>query len=293
MVASKDNDEIDDLDEIDGRARQSRLIPSDLRVPSQAFTGGLTVRSYEVGRAGGVRPGTILRYLEHLATRASAALGFDNRWYRDHNSAWVVREMALLLGVAPTIDDELRLATWVSDFRRVQATREYLITCANSGRLVARASARWAYIDRTRLTPIRIPDAICEPMGPWGYPMRPRAVAPLPAAAPLASELRLTAREYEADSQQHINNCVYLDWFDEAAQHAAAAGALTDQPVRLRPRFYHLEYMRPAQPGDALSVAITAPLRQRSRSLAFWQTISAESGLVARAWTEILTQASQ
>jgi len=293
MAASEDTEDTEDIEAQVEQAGQTRLTPSDLRVPSQAFTSGLTVRSYEVGRNGGVRPGTILRYLEHLATRASTALGFDNRWYRDHHSAWVVREMALLLGDTPGIDDELRLATWVADFRRVQATREYLITRADTGRLVARASARWAYIDRARLTPIRIPDGLGERMGPWGYPMRPRAIAPLPSDAPLASELRLTAREYEADTQQHINNCVYLDWFDEAAQHAAAAGALTGEPTRLRPRRYHLEYIRPTQPGDTLSVATTAPLRQRSRSLSFWQTISTEDGLVARAWTESLTPVRQ
>ena len=54
-----------------------------LRTPAQAFRDHLTVRSYEAGREGGVHPATILRYLEHLATCASAALGFDNHWYRD------------------------------------------------------------------------------------------------------------------------------------------------------------------------------------------------------------------
>ena len=291
MVASEDNDE---QAQQAAQAAQPRMAPSELRIPPQAFADALTVRSYEAGRMGSVRPGTILRYLEHLATCASAALGFDNRWYREHNSAWVVREMALLLGDAPGIDDELRLFTWVADFRRVQATREYLIIRADTGRLVARASARWGYIDRARLTPIRIPDVICERMGPWGSPMRPRAIAPLPGDAPLATELRLTAREYEADTQQHINNCVYLDWFEEAAHEAAAAGALTGgAPARLRPRFYRLEYIRPTQPGDVLTVATTAPLRQRSRSLGFWQIISAADGIVARAWTESLIQPRQ
>lgn len=268
----------------------------DLRIPAQAFTDELTVRSYEAGRDGVVRPGVILRYLEHLATRASSALGFDNRWYRDRNGAWVVREMSLLIGEAPGIDDELRLFTWVADFRRVQATRDYLIVRADTGRLVARASARWAYIDRVRLLPARIPDSLTERMGPWGHAMRPRQPAPPLDSAPLAAQTRLVAREYEADTQQHINNCVYLDWFDEAARQAGATGALTGEPLRLRPRFYRLEYIRPAQPGDTLSVATTTPLRAGSRGIGFWQTISpageATSGvagdIIARAWTESL-----
>ncbi len=265
-------------------------VRGDLRVPPQAFRDTLRVRSYEAGRDGAIHPGTILRYLEHLATEASAALGFDNQWYRAHNSAWVVREMSLLLGDLPGIDADLNLATWVADFRHVQATRDYLVTRADTGRLVARASARWAYIDRQKLLPVRIPDEITARMGPWGHAMRARTVGPLLRLgdAPLASELRLTAREYEADTQQHINNCVYLDWLHEAAYHSAADGALTDARLRLRPRFSRLEYIRPAQPGDTLTIATTAPLRVRSRSLGFWQTISALDGLVARAWTESL-----
>ncbi len=261
---------------------------SDVRVPPQAYQNGLTVRSYEVGRDHTISPGIILRYLEHLATQASAALGFTNRWYRDHNGAWVVREMSLLLGDLPGIDDELRLFTWVADFRRVQATRDYLIARADTGRLVARASARWAYIDRMRLTPARIPDEITARMGPWGYAMRARQPEPLLSDAPIISEMRLTARDYEADTQQHINNCVYLDWFHEASAQTATQGALTGKPARLRPRFYHLEYIRATQPGDALTVATTAPLRERSRALGFWQTITTPDGVAARAWTESL-----
>ncbi len=252
------------------------------RFPAQAWRDTLTVRSYEAGRDGGVRPGVILRYLENLATRASAGLGYDNRWYRDHRGAWVVREMSLLLGARATIDDELRLYTWVSEFRRVQATRDYLITRADTGRLVARAQARWAYIDRVTGQPTRIPDDLSARMGPWGYGMRPRR-PPTPGddLAPAAS-MPLVAREYEADTQGHINNCVYLDWFDEAATRA-----ITPSPAR--PRFFRLEYIRPALPGAALAIH-TAPAATRSRGLALWQWITPTDGEapIARAWSEWL-----
>lgn len=255
-------------------------------VPPEAWADTLTVRSYEVGRDGAVRPGVILRYLENLATRASAGLGFDNRWYRERNAAWVVREMALLLGAQAAIDDELRLYTWVSEFRRVQATRDYLIVRGDSGRVVARAQARWAYIDRTTGLLARIPEALAARMGPWGYAMRPRArpLTPTPDTPGGSGSLELVAREYEADTQGHINNCVYLDWFDEAARQAL--------PQRPRPRYVWLEYLRPALPGAALTIQ-TAPVGMRSRGQSLWQWMKpATPGapLVARAWSEWLTE---
>ena len=192
------------------------------RFPPEAWADALTVRSYEAGRDGSVRPGVILRYLESLATRASAGLGYDNRWYRDNRGAWVVREMSLLLGARAGIDDDLRLFTWISEFRRVQATREYLITRADTGRIVARAQARWAYIDRVTGQLTRIPNDLTARMGPWGHGMRPRRPAQAGDGLTPAASLPLVAREYEADTQGHVNNCVYLDWFDEAASQAMA-----------------------------------------------------------------------
>lgn len=272
-------------DQSNQTARERRL------VPPQAWADTLTVRSYEVGRDGGVRPGEILRYLENLATRASAGLGFDNRWYREHGGAWVVREMALLLGARAAIDDELRLYTWVSEFRRVQATREYLIARADTGRVVARGQARWAYIDRATGQLARIPEALSARMGPWGHAMRPRAhpVAPAPDGREGNGSLALFAREYEADSQGHINNCVYLDWFDEAARQALG------QPARTR--YVWLEYLRSALPGDALTIQ-SAPVVARSRGHGLWQWMTPATGEalaappIARAWSEWLMGSS-
>lgn len=262
-------------------------------VPPEAWADTLTVRSYEVGRDGAVRPGVILRYLENLATRASAGLGFDNRWYRERNAAWVVREMALLLGAQAAIDDELRLYTWVSEFRRVQATRDYLIVRGDSGRVVARAQARWAYIDRATGQLARIPEALVSRMGPWGYAMRPRRRPHPPALSPdgrgRSGRLDLVAREYEADTQGHINNCVYLDWLDEAARQTL--------PQPARPRYVWLEYLRSALPGDALTIQ-TAPLVSRSRGRGLWQWMAptaagANTPPIVRAWSEwLLTPSS-
>jgi acyl-CoA thioesterase FadM len=216
--------------------------------PGAAFVQTLRVRSYEVESSGRIALGTILRYLESLATEASAALGFDTRWYERHNSAWVVREMTVWLGSLPGIGDQLVLATWVSDFRRVQAQREYLIRQQDSGRLVTRASARWAYIDRRRGQPTRLPDDLVSSFPVPGQPM-PVAGIYAPTAEDLPAirgEMLLTAREYETDTQQHINNCVYGDWLAEAARRTLDTAMAPSTIRRLRPRSYQIEYVRPA-----------------------------------------------
>ena len=280
----------------------------DTRTPPEAFADALQTRSYEVGRGGTIRLGTTLRYLEGLATRASTDLGFSPTWYIAHQVAWVVREMSLALGDLPTIGDDLALATWVADFKRVQAFREYVVARAESQRLVARAHARWAYVDAATGRPAAIHDALTGRMGALGYAMRhhpwrfaeaAQALQRGGASIPPTGELTLVARRYEADTHQHINNCVYGDWLDEGLHQALADGQLAALGVApddtLRPRYYHIEYIRSLRPGAHVAIR-TYALGRRSRSLVVWQDILADDAerpdqpptLALRAYSEHL-----
>lgn len=268
---------------------------SPCQVPAHAHVLRIQVRSYEATRDGRITPATVLRYLEYLATQASAARGFDHEWYERRGSAWVVRDMALKLGALPGIDDELRMATWLSEFRRVQAYREYALWHERTGRLIARARARWAYIDRARGVPIRIHDDLLEGFGILGNPMRECPLPPQPATttADLVRATELTAREYEADTQQHINNCVYVDWLSEATNQmlrepsAAQRGSLS----RWRPRWYQIEYARPTLPGNHVSITTHAQ-RVASRRMDVWQVIrtseAGEGGISVRSYSQHL-----
>jgi acyl-CoA thioesterase FadM len=266
-----------------------------LDVPVGAFHMSLRVRSYEVQRDSRIRLGTLLRYLEHLATEASASLGFDASWYVREGAAWVVRNMDVRLNRLPRVGTELELATWVADFGRVQALRGYAVWEAETGRRVARAQARWAYVDRQRGQPVRLPEMLTTAFRPLGQTMPTHSARPTAAIerdSSHAEALRLTAREYEADSQQHINNCAYADWLWEAAQRTLRASARApQQTAESAPRSYAIEYIRPALPGDAVLVE-TRSVAQGSRGYRLLQEIrgarsESESALV-RASAECL-----
>jgi acyl-CoA thioester hydrolase len=251
-------------------------VPAPLRAPEDAFVEPLRVRSYEVGETGGIGLGTLLRYLELIATDHSASQGFDHLWYERQGTAWFVRTMDLLLGTPPAMDVPLQVATWVSEFRRVQARREYVITCAETGALVARASARWGYVDRASGRPRVMDDALAA-----AFMMHPRHVllptAPTAHVLPVARErMALVARRYEADTQGHINNTVYGDWLMEALHalwtrhpHGHTGGVPRLRRVRL-------EYLRPVQAGDIVGISSSAGLLG-SRRLEVEQTITEEA----------------
>lgn len=244
-------------------------------VPEVAFTLPLRIRSYEVTEAGTVGIGGILRYLEHLATTASAARGFDHVWYERSGTAWVVREMDLLLGALPGIDEDVMMATWLSEFRRVQAHREYAIWRVADQRLVARAHARWAYVDRVHGQLTRLPEELVSRFGVAGSPMRLRQTR-----APVAhtddpsrgeATLELTARGYECDTQRHVNNTVYADWLTEALERSL--GQRVGGPGAARPRYLRIEYVRPVRAGERVTIT-TRVAEQSARGMHSAQTIA-------------------
>ena len=223
--------------------------------PDAAFTQPVRVRSYEAGRNRRIGLGTTLRLLEFLATEASSARGFPPGWYVEQGSAWLVREMRIVLGDLPTIGDELLLGTWLSEWRKVQAYREYAIWRPGSRTLVARARARWAYVDRDRGVPMRVPEEMVERFSPLGPAMRQRPPMPRYASTPAGTHvMHLMARENEADVNQHINNTVYADWLAEARYRALSELSIELTERELMPREYHIEYRRPTVPGDHVRI---------------------------------------
>lgn len=256
--------------------------------PADAYSEPLTIRSYEVTRSGYPQPGAILRYLEYLATRASGFHGYTNAWYEEQKSAWLVREMSLLLGWLPPMDSEIMMATWVAEFRRVQAFREYAMWHPASGRMIARARARWAYVQRHTGQPLRVPESMVALFSSAQSATRLPALRASPSERRVwQDEQTIVAREYEADVHQHINNCVYGDWLYEGF-HATLRAA--EQPTtKMRPRYLTLEYLRQVRPGDSVRV-LTSIHPDGSRRLRAEQTLldAASGDLILRGQTRYL-----
>ncbi|HEY1387453.1 MAG TPA: acyl-ACP thioesterase domain-containing protein [Ktedonobacterales bacterium] len=264
------------------------MYTADHFAPPDAYIEPLTIRSYEVTRDGYPQPGAILRYLEYLATRASGFHGYTNTWYEERGSAWLVREMSLLLGWLPPMDCEIVMATWVAEFRRVQAFREYALWHPASGRMIARARARWAYVQRHTGQPLRVPDSMVSLFSSAQSATR----LPIFRASPSEQviwhdEQTIVAREYEADVHQHINNCVYGDWLYEGF-HATLRAADQSAAV-MRPRYLTLEYLRQVRPGDQVRI-LTSIHPDGSRRLRAGQTLldAATGEVILRGQTRYL-----
>lgn len=229
---------------------------------SKIYSWRFRVRTYELGARSQVKLNVYQNYLEEGATQASASHGYDWHWYRANNCMWVARKITLRYGEPARYPDELEMQTWVSDFRRVQSNREYVVRRVSDGAPVLRARTNWVYLDTVTLRPQRIPDEFMAAFDPTGA-VEHIAVTPDNMTAPRApleyAETRAVAR-YELDSAGHVNNAVYTGWVEQTIEDGLrAAGWGIDQRdaegIRLTPLARTIEYLRSAQDAETLHLA--------------------------------------
>ncbi len=189
---------------------------------ARVYTWQFRVRSYELDALRHVNNAVYQNYFEEAATQASAEAGFPYDWYFQHKRAWVIRRM-LIRYIAPLrYGDEVELRTWVSDVHRIYSHREYDLRRADTGEPVARGRAKWVYVNLETMRPERIPPEMGEAFEPTGeledLHVHLRGAEEFPESYRYQTER--SVQRYELDPVGHVNNAVYLRWFEQAMWEA-------------------------------------------------------------------------
>jgi acyl-CoA thioester hydrolase len=93
------------------------------------------------------------------------------------------------------------------------------------------------------------------------------------------------------DGNGHVNNVVYIQWMQDSAIHHAKVSGCTQVSESLGAtwvvRTHHVEYLRPAFAGDAITVLTWVADFRRVRSLRKYKLIRArDKAIVAQAETD-------
>lgn len=220
-----------------------------------------------------VRDSSYLRYMQEAAFIASAAAGYWQDRLVAMRRVWLIREHQVDFLSPLRYGDQVRVITWVADFRRVRSRRAYEIrgrgipgyTNEQTGdeRLVARAFTDWVFLDLDTGRPAVIPDEVGRaylPEGAAGAAAQERERFPLLVAPPDAFRKRTCVQWRDLDSVGHVNNATYGDYIENAARQAlairgwsparctAAGFDLTTQQLRI-------EYRQPALFNDILEIS--------------------------------------
>jgi YbgC/YbaW family acyl-CoA thioester hydrolase len=220
------------------------------------------VRHYECDTHGSVKHANYLNYMQEAAFDASAAAGYSMARYATMDRYWLVRETDIEYLHPLRYGDSVQVRTWVTDFRRVRSRRAYELRLAESGKLVARASTDWVFLDTAADRPVSIPYEMMLAFFPEGVPDRapPRQRFP-PACPPDTGSFRLRRKVewQDIDPAHHVNNAVYLAYLEECRLRAQAAAGwsqarMGQAGLAIQVRRYQIEYRQPGLLGDEVEL---------------------------------------
>lgn len=96
-------------------------------------------------------------YIGDSSTQVGRHFGWPMERVQQHGFAIFARQQHISYLQPAHFDDELEIATWVSDVKRATALRHYSIVRVGDGALLAQARALWVWVDLATHRPIRIP----------------------------------------------------------------------------------------------------------------------------------------
>lgn len=251
------------------------------------------VRHYECDAYGHVNQANYVRYCQEAAFDASAAAGYDMATYEAMDRMWLVRETEVKYLRPLRYGDSVLVRTWVDDFRRVRSRRAYELRHAGSGKLVARATTDWVFLQLSTLRPAAIPPEMEGAFFPEGAPdaAPPRKRFPPAQPTPNAFCQQRRAEWRDLDPAGHVNNSTYLAYVEDCGVQALTTrgwpiARMEAEGLAIVARRQRIEYQQPALLDDELEV--TTWLSEADRATALRQTTitrPADGALIARART--------
>ena len=125
----------------------------ELKVPGNATT------SEEIPH---VNNAEYVRWIDRAAELATDAAGLTRKILLASQRMWFVARHEIDYRGESFVGDDLLIATWISDYSRITATRQTMISRPADGKRILDATTRWAYVNLETRKPTRMEQGILD-----------------------------------------------------------------------------------------------------------------------------------
>jgi acyl-ACP thioesterase len=189
----------------------------------------------------------VFRLLQEAAIRQADQFEAGTGAMQTRGESWVLNRMAVAVYRYPRYEETLRVETWSSGIKGFKGYRDFRVHDAQ-GQVVIGGSSLWLYVSLKTKSIVRVPREIVTAFpvheGDLFCPDLESLEFVGPAEPVRAAEFAL--RYSDVDTNDHVNNAVYLD----LVQSALARVGVCPRPATVRIKFSK------AIPADAEVVSV-------------------------------------
>lgn len=201
---------------------------------SASFEQTIPVRYHQLDFHGRLKPTMLLNYLQDVAGLHARRLGISVVDLRKNGFTWVLSRIHLVLNSSPRADESLRIVTWPSTREGLFSCREFQIF-DQQGRELGCATTSWAVLSLKTRRPVKLESALPA------YPLcQDRAIYDQFESLPSFpqdlwhNKISFKVLRSDLDSNQHVNNTVFVGWALESVPDSIADGMLCELEISYR-----------------------------------------------------------
>lgn len=168
----------------------------------------------DVDKNNQMRLSRIVDLLQNVATWHSKTVGYGTKEMKEQKLGWLALTWKIKILEYPKADEYIEIRTWSKKNKGLHAYRAFEIINANGEQLVLVESS-WVLYDLKNKRPIKMSQEMAEG---YGEINRNAIDGEIPKIKPEEIEgkkLEITIQKRDIDTNNHLNNARYLDYFEE------------------------------------------------------------------------------
>lgn len=159
----------------------------------------------------------IINYFQDCSIFQSEELGLGIAYLKEHKRAWVLSSWQIVIERYPGLSEEVKVSTWATEFKGMFGNRNFCMR-DKDGNVAAYANSLWVYMDMEKGRPTRPEAHEIEVYGEGQALEMEYASRKIELPGEFTELLGIPVRKYHIDTNEHVNNCQYVQMAKEALE---------------------------------------------------------------------------
>ncbi len=206
---------------------------------TEMYTFNSRIRYSEIDHHGTITLPGIINYFQDCSTFQSEDIGLGAEVLKERKRAWVLAYWHVIVERYPKLGEKITVGTFATGFKGLFGDRNFVMKDEN-GQQIACANSLWVFMDAEKGRPTRPGAEDIKPYGmeePLDMPYEGRKIV---VPERLEDRESFPVRKYHIDTNEHVNNCQYVQM------------AVEMLPKGKRVRQLRVDYKKSAVWGDII-----------------------------------------